>query len=61
MTDQLIRDAIAEDETWIVRARALIDPHADCSSVEREIERAEHQVARMRALLARRAAWSSDI
>lgn len=51
MSNELIRQAIAEDQVWIARARALIDPNADCSSIEKSIDRAEQQVARMRALL----------
>jgi hypothetical protein len=47
----MIRRAIAEDELWIARARALISPDADCSSIEESIPRVEGEVARMRALL----------
>jgi hypothetical protein len=47
----MIRRAIAEQELWIARTRALISPDADCSSIEESIARAEREVARVRALL----------
>ena len=43
---------IAEDERWIARAESLIEPHADCSSIEDDIATAQDQVARQRAVLA---------
>jgi hypothetical protein len=46
-----IQRAIAEDELWIARARALIEPSVDCSSIEESIARAEGEVARLRALI----------
>jgi hypothetical protein len=52
LTDQLIRQALAQYEAWISRARVLLDPNADWSSVDDEIKRAERRVPRMRALLA---------
>ena len=48
--DQILR-AIPEDELWVAKARALIEPGVDCSSIEKSIARAEHDVAKMRALL----------
>jgi hypothetical protein len=47
----MLADAIAEDELWISRARALITPDADCSSIEQDIAVAQRDVDRMRALL----------
>jgi hypothetical protein len=47
----MITRAIAEDMSWISRARALISPDADCSSIEDDIADAQRDVDRMRALL----------
>jgi hypothetical protein len=49
----LIARAITEDVVWISRARALITPDADCSSIERDIAGVQRDVDRMRALLLR--------
>ena len=49
----MITRAIAEDTSWISRARALITPDADCSSIEDDIADAQRDVDRMRALLLR--------
>jgi hypothetical protein len=43
--------AIAEDELWVSRARALISSDADCSSIECDIASVQRDVDRMRALL----------
>jgi hypothetical protein len=45
--------AIADDTSWISRARALTTPDADCSSIEDDIADAQRGVDRMRALLLR--------
>ncbi len=51
-TRKLLRQAIADDERWIARAKALIvDDGADYSSIEEDIAFAQRQVDRMRALL----------
>jgi hypothetical protein len=47
----LIRQAIAEDEAWIVKARALISADADCSSMEESIARAQRDILKMRRYL----------
>jgi hypothetical protein len=47
---QIMR-AIADDELWVARARALIEPDVDCSSIEESVARAESDIARMRALV----------
>jgi len=54
--NQMIRRAIADDELWIAKARALITSDSDCSdsdcsSIEQSIAKAQAQVDRMRALL----------
>jgi len=46
-----ILHAIAEDELWVARARALITTDSDCTSIEESIAKAQRQVDRMRAQL----------
>ena len=50
---RLVAEAIAADELWIARARQLVEPGCDCSSIEDSIANAQRQVDRMRALLRR--------
>lgn len=48
---QQIKLAIADDELWVAKARTLIEPGVDCSSIEQSIARTENDIARMRALV----------